>query len=133
MSIQDKKNREIIELLMHDGRASYSRIAEKIGLSESTVRKRVKKMIRDNIIERFTMVLKSKDSKNSIISFLTIESARQNIKITELSESIVNFSEVEEAYYLSGKCGILAKVSVGSLSELDELIDRIRKLRGVSK
>lgn len=133
MSNQDKINKEIIEHLKIDGRAAYSKIADKIGVSESTVRKRVKKMIEDNIIDRFTMILKRKGKEGSVLSFLTILSIKPKLRLGDLSKRIIDFPEVEEAYYLSGRCGVLVKVRVDSLLDLDKLIDRIRDLHGVSK
>jgi Lrp/AsnC family transcriptional regulator for asnA, asnC and gidA len=46
----DKTNIEIIRHL-RDGRKSYKKIADELGLTESTVRTRVGKLIRDGLLE----------------------------------------------------------------------------------
>lgn len=46
----DKTNIEIIRHL-RDGRKSYKKIADELGLTESTVRTRVSKLIRDGFLE----------------------------------------------------------------------------------
>ena len=128
----DELNKKIIEYLKIDGRASYSQIAEKYGISESTVRKRVNKMIKENFIQRFTIVL-NPNKEEFITSFLTIVPTQSNQSIKELANNIITFPEIIEASYMSGKCGILAKVMVKNLGKLDELIDKIRNLQGINE
>lgn len=43
-------NRKIIALLQQDGRMAYSSIAAQVGVSEGTVRNRVRQLIDDNVI-----------------------------------------------------------------------------------
>ena len=46
----DTLDRKIITLLETNGRASNARIARDVGVSEGTVRRRLKRLIQDNII-----------------------------------------------------------------------------------
>ncbi len=46
----DELDRKIINLLEHNGRASNARIARDVGVSEGTVRRRLKRLISDQII-----------------------------------------------------------------------------------
>ena len=46
----DTLDRKIIALLESNGRASNARIARDVGVSEGTVRRRLKRLIQDNII-----------------------------------------------------------------------------------
>ena len=47
----DASAKEIIRLLQRDGRASYSEIAKKVGLSEAAVRQRVGKLIDGGVMQ----------------------------------------------------------------------------------
>ena len=47
MNELDKK---IINLLQVDGRASNAKIAREVGVSEGTVRRRLRRLIKDNVI-----------------------------------------------------------------------------------
>ena len=128
----DEKNRQIIEMLKRDGRASFADIAKKLDMNESTVRKRINKLIEDNIIDYFTVVLNPNVDGKNILSFLTITPA-SHYKINELSNEVVRMPEVIEAFYMSGKCGLLMKVQVTSLTELDLLLERFRELHGIGE
>jgi len=48
-------NRDIVELLQEDGRATFSSIAKKLGVSEATVRSRVTRMRESNLIHFITV------------------------------------------------------------------------------
>ncbi|MHA1252780.1 MAG: Lrp/AsnC family transcriptional regulator [Candidatus Helarchaeota archaeon] len=133
MALKDELNLKIIKYLQKNGRDSYSNIAKQLGVSESTVRKRINKLVKNGIIERFTIVLNPEFTEKSVIAFLTIVPLQSNTKIKELTEKIVSFPEVAEAFYMSGKCGILAKVMVKNLKKLDELITKIRNLSGINE
>ena len=128
----DEKNRQILEILKRDGRASFADIAKKLDMNESTVRKRINKLIEDNIIDYFTVVLNPNVDGRSILSFLTITPA-SHYKINELSNEVIQIPEVMEAFYMSGKCGLLVKVQVTSLTELDLLLERFRELHGIGE
>ena len=47
----DAINRAIIVELQHDGRKSYTAIAEKVGLSEAAVRQRVQRLTDDGVMQ----------------------------------------------------------------------------------
>ncbi|MDA1189585.1 MAG: Lrp/AsnC family transcriptional regulator [Chloroflexi bacterium] len=47
----DALDTKIIELLQEDGRASNAGIARKVGVSEGTVRRRLKKLVQDKLIQ----------------------------------------------------------------------------------
>ncbi|MFB6088716.1 MAG: Lrp/AsnC family transcriptional regulator, partial [Candidatus Aenigmatarchaeota archaeon] len=51
----DEKDKKIIEMLKEDGRRPFTQIAEQIGVTETTVRKRVKKLEDGGVIERYTV------------------------------------------------------------------------------
>lgn len=128
----DEKNRQIVELLKHDGRASFADIAKKLDMNESTIRKRINKLIEDKIIDHFTVVLNPNTNGRNIITFLTITPA-SHYKINELSNEVIQMPEVIEAFYMSGKCGLLIKVHVSSLTELDSLLERMRETHGIGE
>jgi DNA-binding Lrp family transcriptional regulator len=51
----DEKDERIIEMLEEDGRKSYNDMAEKLGMSEAAVRKRVQALRLKGVIKKFTI------------------------------------------------------------------------------
>ncbi|MGQ9723713.1 MAG: Lrp/AsnC family transcriptional regulator [Candidatus Jordarchaeum sp.] len=125
----DDTDEKLIRMLSEDSRKSYKEIADKLGLSIITVRKRLQKLVDEEIIKKFTIILNPELFKNKIISLVTIHPAahRQN----EIIETIAKLEEVEEAHLMTGGCGLSMKVHVNSLIELNKFIEKVRGIQGV--
>ena len=120
----DEKDKCILEMLISDSRRPYREIAEEVGLSESTVRKRVIKLQEEGVIEKFTIKICREDER-CIIAFITLIPRSQSELKLLLRETQV-LPQCEEVYFLAGECGILVKVNVPEINELDAVIENFR-------
>ena len=122
----DEKDKRILEMLLEDSRRPYHEIAEdnKVNLSESTVRKRVIKLQEEGVIEKFTIRICREDER-CIIAFLTLIPKTQ-AETKELLREAQILPQCEEVYFLAGECGVLVKVNVPEIIELDALIESFR-------
>ena len=120
----DEKDKCILEMLIADSRRPYREIAEGVGLSESTVRKRVIKLQVDRVIEKFTIKICREDER-CIIAFITLIPRSQS-ELKELLRETQVLPQCEEVYFLAGECGILVKVNVPEINELDAVIESFR-------
>lgn len=91
----EQLNWKIISLLQEDGRMPFSTIAEKVGVSEGTVRNRVKQLRDDNFMEISTAVLPQAFGYhwNSIV-FIKLNAG------ASLDEIGHRFAEIPEVYYV---------------------------------
>jgi len=120
----DEKDKRILEMLIEDSRRPYREIAEEVNLSESTVRKRVIKLQNEKVIEKFTIRICREDER-CIIAFLTVIPNNES-EIKELIRETQILPQCEEVYFLAGQCGVLIKVKVPEISELDALVENFR-------
>jgi len=120
----DEKDKKIIEMLFENSRRPYHEIADKVGLSESTVRKRVIKLQEGGIIEKFTIKICREDER-CIYAFLTLIPKNES-EIKELLRETVILPQCEEVFKLDGRCGILIKVNVPDTNELDAILEMFR-------
>jgi Lrp/AsnC family leucine-responsive transcriptional regulator len=120
----DEKDKRILEMLIEDSRRPYREIAEVIGLSESSVRKRVIKLQDEGVIEKFTIKICREDER-CIMAFLTLIPKSES-EIKELLRETQVLPQCEEVYFLAGQCGVLVKVNVPEINELDALIESFR-------
>ena len=122
----DDKDKRILEMLLEDSRRPYHEIAgdPKINLSESTVRKRVIKLQEEGVIEKFTIRICREDER-CIIAFLTLI-PKSLAETKELLREAQVLPQCEEVYFLAGECGVLLKVNVPEIIELDALIESFR-------
>jgi len=125
----DDKDKRILEMLIEDSRRPYKEISETLAeegipLSESTVRKRVLKLQEDGVIEKFTIKVCREDER-CIIAFLTLIPKTES-EIKELLREAQILPQCEEVYFLAGQCGVLVKVNVPEINELDALVENFR-------
>lgn len=122
----DNKDKRILEMLLEDSRRPYHEIAgdQKVLLSESTVRKRVIKLQEEGVIEKFTIRICREDER-CIIAFITLI-PKSLAETKELLREAQILPQCEEVYFLAGECGVLIKVNVPEIVELDALIESFR-------
>ena len=111
-------------MLIEDSRRPYREIADEIGLSESTVRKRVIRLQEGGVIEKFTIKI-CREEEHCIIAFLTLI-PKSEAEIKELLRETQVLPQCEEVYFLAGQCGVLIKVNVPEITELDALMESFR-------
>jgi DNA-binding Lrp family transcriptional regulator len=122
----DDKDKRILEMLLEDSRRPYHEIAAdpNVQLSESTVRKRVIKLQEEGVIEKFTIKICREDER-CIIAFITLI-PKSLAETKELLREAQVLPQCEEVYFLAGECGVLIKVNVPEIIELDALIESFR-------
>ncbi|MFX1418084.1 MAG: Lrp/AsnC family transcriptional regulator [Promethearchaeota archaeon] len=122
----DDKDKRILEMLLEDSRRPYHEIGadSNVDLSESTVRKRVIKLQEEGVIEKFTIKICREDER-CIIAFITLIPKTQ-AETKELLREAQILPQCEEVYFLAGECGVLIKVNVPEIIELDALIESFR-------
>lgn len=125
----DDKDKLILQMLIEDSRTPYGTIATKLEekglkLSESTVRKRVVKLQEEGVIEKFTIKV-CREEERCIYAFITLVPTSQS-EIKDLLRETQIIPQCEEVYFLAGECGVLIKVNVPEINELDALIESFK-------
>jgi len=122
----------ILKLLQEDGRASFTAIAEKLRLSESTIRKRVQALQKRGIIKRFTAEVDPYK-----IGIRTVAIVGVDVDPTKLLEAAQKLCEIEEIRSVATSTGdhmIMTEIWTRDGRELTRLIsEKIGKIDGVKK
>tara|TARA_Y100000766_G_scaffold247187_1_gene228152 strand:- start:1068 stop:1658 length:591 start_codon:yes stop_codon:yes gene_type:complete len=114
-------NLEIVKFLQEDGRATFSSIAEKLGVSESTVRARVAKMKDENVIH-FITVTNPLALGPSTWAMLGI-SIHHKESPSRAGEYFRDLNEVVYAMRVTGKYDLLVEIVVESPISLRNFLD----------
>ena len=126
----DKIDSQIVSMLQNDGRRSFSEIADAVGRTEVTIRRRVKRLIDEGYIKRFTVVLDPLKIGRKIRAVIRVKTAMKGA--TLISKKLREFQEVNEAYFLDGACGLMIMVTVDDLTELKSFLEtRLGRIPGV--
>lgn len=126
MDIVDLK---ILELLKDNGRMSYNDISENVGKTEATVRRRVKNLIEEGVIKKFTIEYNI-DSKPKTRATVKIEPDFKEIK--NILKELIGIEEITDIWRLSGDCGLFIKVEIPSIEQFNPLIEeKISRIGGI--
>jgi Lrp/AsnC family transcriptional regulator, leucine-responsive regulatory protein len=125
--MMDDTDKTIIEILKHDGRATYSDIGKRIGLSEGAVRKRIKTLVDAGTIRRFTVKVGLKEGAEAI----ALLSVNPSLPTSDVSKALKQFSNVETVYEITGEYDIAVTISGLNITEVNECLEKIRRLKGV--
>jgi Lrp/AsnC family transcriptional regulator, regulator for asnA, asnC and gidA len=124
----DSFDEKIIKILQSDARKPFVEIANNIGLSESAVRRRVKNLIDNSIIKKFTIEINNSE-KTSAITLISVASSSDTSTVTS---KLLNLEGVDVIYEITGQYDIAAIISAPAISEINSYIDEVRKIEGVS-
>jgi Lrp/AsnC family transcriptional regulator of lysine biosynthesis len=125
----DNKDKQILKILKTDGRAGYGAIGEKVGLSEGAVRKRIKVLADAGVIRKFTVKIGVAEGAEAI----TLLATNPAYPTQEVSKRIREIPNVETVYEVTGEYDIVAVISGMNVVEVNECIEKIRRVEGIMK
>jgi Lrp/AsnC family transcriptional regulator for asnA, asnC and gidA len=127
----DKLDTSIIDILQSDGRASNAGISRRVGVSEGTVRRRLKRLIQDEFIQVVALPDPAKMGLHSeALVGLQVDADRLDMVAGDLS----GLKEVTWVAMTTGQYDIFAWVSVESSEALGILLrTKIGAIPGVRR
>ncbi|MDP9223652.1 MAG: Lrp/AsnC family transcriptional regulator [Actinomycetota bacterium] len=131
----DALDRKILRLLRLDGRMSVASIAKAIGLSGPSVHERVKKLEQRGIIAGYTAVLEPHLLDRPHVAFVMVTLSEGNEFAIDdpIVARICEEPDVLEFHRIAGEDCYLIKVRTATNKELEKLLRRIRRIRGVAR
>jgi DNA-binding Lrp family transcriptional regulator len=125
----DEIDRKILKFLSQDSRTAFTKIAKELSISEGTVRQRVTGLVTRGIIKRFTIETVEADK----IRAVTLLSAMPEAPIPDIAQEVGAVLGVEKVFELSGEYDLLAEISGKDVGFINDCIDEIRNVKGISK
>ncbi len=127
----DATDSAMIALLQQDGRISNTEIAKKLGVSESTVRTRLKRLIEEEFIQ---IVAVSNPFK---LGFKFTGNIYIDVEMKKIDSVIAQLKELKELWYIiltTGVSNINAEFIVKDHDELNDLIyKKISRIDGITR
>ncbi len=126
----DKTDERLIAALRHDARASLSELAIRLGLSRTTVRARIEKLIRNGDIVGFTVVLKTDTLRDPVRALMMI--GIEGRGAGRITRQLQGLPEVRAIHSTNGRWDLIVELGTETLEDLDAALTRIRNLEGIS-
>lgn len=127
----EELDRQIVELLVNDGRMSYTDLGKATGLSTSAVHQRVRRLEQRGVIRGYAAVVDPVAVGLPLTAFISVKPFDPSAP-DDIAERLAGIPEIEACHSVAGDENYILKVRVPSPLELEHLLTRIRSLAGVS-
>jgi len=135
----DDKDLKILELLRANARMTTSEMFKELGMPQTTIHNRIKRMKKSGVIKRFTIDLDRKKIGKSLVAYILITvsyrtSKGQKISQFDVAKMIQVLPEVEDVSIVTGDIDMIVKVALGDVDELNDfIIYKLRDIDGIEK
>lgn len=129
MSTIDALDMKIIRTLQRDARMPIVKIAKAVDANEATVRRRINKMLRDGIIERFSVVLDYHKLGRVIKAFVGLRVEPARLKV--IAEHLAKHPDTQVVYRTSGDTDIVTEVIFEKMEDLNAFLEEELNLDGI--
>ena len=123
-------NLDILGLLKKNARMSYSEIAKKLGVSETAIRKRIKKLEAEGIIKGYSLEINPRKA-GIYIAITGIDTYPEDY--LSVLEKLKRMKEVVKLYSSRGDHMIMMECWFKDRRSLNEFNKKLRKIKGVKK
>ena len=126
----DATDQQLLSLLRKDARASIATLAQKLGVSRGTVTNRITRLEDAGIIVGYTVRLRPDAQPDEIRAWMSI--AVEGNETRAVISSLLGEPGVASLHDTNGRWDLLAELRAANLSELSQVLERIRLVRGIS-
>jgi DNA-binding Lrp family transcriptional regulator len=126
----DDINLRIIDVLSKDSSMPFVEIAKRIGISDATVHLRVRRLISEGVINKFTLSV-----DNDLLGYDHLAFIGINIRpglADQIIEGLSNLEEVLELHEMHGRFDLFLKIRAKDLNHMRDIIEnKIRVLPNI--
>lgn len=128
----DNTDINIINALIDNSRTNSSEIAERIGVSVTTVIERIKKLEASGIIRKYTVIIDHSLLGHDVTALImvSLEHPKYNDGFTE---AMLKNESIIECHYVAGDFDYLVKVITENSNRLERVLNDIKSVPGVQK
>jgi Lrp/AsnC family transcriptional regulator, regulator for asnA, asnC and gidA len=126
VSLLDKSNRRIIEILQQDGRRSFTSIGRDLGMSEAAVRARVQRLTDAGVLS----VVAVTDPLRLGFEVMALIGV-QATDLTRVADEVSEWAETSYVVIAAGAYDLLVEVVCEDNGDLLRVVERLRSVEGV--
>lgn len=128
----DDVDRSILELLQENARISAAEISRSIGLAQSAVHQRIRKLEESGVVLGYEARVNPRAVGRGLVSFVRVQTGESAVA-SEITAALVELPEVLEVHRVVGEDCFFVKVRVEGPEALAELLDeKLQRVPGVA-
>lgn len=121
----DEKDNLIINLLLKDGRMSYSDIAEEVGLTRTAVKNRINNLEKTGIINGYRVIINPLESSEMMTFVVNIETTAETFETAK--ERFIEADETVTIVQTTGNCHLLAICISPDIKTMRTFVNKVYK------
>lgn len=121
----DRQDVRILEILQRDSRTSKSQLAEKVNLSTSQCYRRLKRLEKSGIIERYVTLLNLEKAGFDVCAMVMLSFSKTNPEARSTVLALIHsLDEIQECYSASGEYDFILRVNCTGMRAYADLVNR---------
>lgn len=134
--MERRLDREILDILEEDGRASVDEIALMLGVDAETVQKEIERLENEKVILRYAAVVNRQNLGDDEYVDALIEvkiTPQRDFGYDDLARRIYRFEEVYSVYLVAGRYDLSVRVRARSMQEISKFVwEKLAVIDGVT-
>ncbi len=126
----DDSDRQIIAALREDGRASLSDLALRLGMSRTTVRARMERMQARGDIVGYSVLLKQDVARSPVRGLMMVSIEGRGTD--RIFRQLQGLPEIRGIHSTNGRWDAILEIAVETLEDFDAVLNRIRRIDGIT-
>ncbi|MGJ8622446.1 MAG: Lrp/AsnC family transcriptional regulator [Yoonia sp.] len=127
----DKTDNALVTALRRNGRASLSELAQDLGITRSTVRVRLDRLVQSGEIAGFTVLTRADVRPDAVRGLMMLEIAGRGAEKT--MKQLQRMAQVRAVHSTNGTWDLIAEIGTETLEQFDAILFAIRRLDGVTR
>jgi len=125
----DALDQQLLGLLRVNARTPTATLARKLGVSRGTIANRIARLEAAGVIAGYSVQIRAHSQPTGIRAWISI--AVEGDKTRDVVKRLLGEPSVSSLHDTNGRWDLLAEVHAASIAELSEVLERIRKIKGV--
>ncbi|ADT84805.1 MULTISPECIES: Lrp/AsnC family transcriptional regulator [Thermococcus] len=133
--VLDKIDLKLLEELKKNARENIAALSKKLGIPRTTVHYRIKKLVEEGVIEKFTIKPNYKKLNLGTTAFILARyDPDSGLTQREVAERVATINGVYEVHIIAGEWDLLIKVRAASAEDIGKIvIDKLREIKGIDQ
>jgi DNA-binding Lrp family transcriptional regulator len=129
----DDIDKKILDTIQKNSRITTKELSYDLGLSQTPIYERIKRMEREGIIDNYVALLNKEKLEKPLLAYCSVQ-LREHTKpfLQEFEREVVKFKEVVECYYIAGNFDYLLRVIVKDMNAYQNfMVNKLAALENI--
>lgn len=119
----DQIDQQIVQLLIHNARISYSQIGEETGISRVAARSRVQALEKSGVIEEYTAIINPQKISGAVSCYFELECSSETFP--DVIKQLEECETITQIYRVTGRNRLHVYAVASSSDEMEELVSSV--------